>query len=203
MIGTKVDFIKINGQVYDTSRVYAKQRLPFKQSISALTINNNSVRIIKGEQEKGWRAGTEAVHQIAGMAKALEISYQKLEEERNHIQNLKSYLREQLLEAFPEVVFNGEQFDGSFSNETFYNLVNIMLPFSTDKTPMILFALDMRGIAVSRGSACQSGSVRPSHVLAEILSSEDIQKPSLRISLSHENTQEEIDSLIKALKEIA
>ena len=156
-----------------------------------------------GEQEKGWRAGTEAVHQIAGMAKALEISYQKLEEERNHIQNLKSYLREQLLEAFPEVVFNGEQFDGSFSNETFYNLVNIMLPFSTDKTPMILFALDMRGIAVSRGSACQSGSVRPSHVLAEILSSEDIQKPSLRISLSHENTQEEIDSLIKALKEIA
>jgi cysteine desulfurase len=156
-----------------------------------------------GEQEKGWRAGTEAVHQVAGMAKALEISYQKLEEERNHIENLKNYLREQLLEAFPEVIFNGEQFDGSFSNETFYNLVNVMLPFSTDKTPMILFALDMRGIAVSRGSACQSGSVRPSHVLAEILSSEDIQKPSLRISLSHENTQEEIDSLIKALKEIA
>lgn len=156
-----------------------------------------------GEQEKGWRAGTEAVHQIAGMAKALEISYQKLEEERNHIENLKNYLRAQLLEAFPEVIFNGEQFDGSFSNETFYNLVNVMLPFSTDKTPMILFALDMRGIAVSRGSACQSGSVRPSHVLAEILSSEDIQKPSLRISLSHENTQEEIDSLIKALKEIA
>ncbi|MBD3723771.1 MAG: cysteine desulfurase, partial [Flavobacteriaceae bacterium] len=133
-----------------------------------------------GEQEKGWRAGTEAVHQIAGMAKALEISYLKLEEERNYIQNLKNYLREQLLEAFPEVIFNGEQFDGSFSNETFYNLMNVMLPFSTDKTSMILFALDMKGIAVSRGSACQSGSVRPSHVLAEILSLEDIQKPSLR-----------------------
>ncbi|MGV7106769.1 cysteine desulfurase family protein [Flavobacterium sp. U410] len=176
------------------------------KGVGLLYVKKNQVLqplLFGGEQEKGWRAGTEAVHQIAGMAKALEISYQKLEEERNHIQNLKNYLREQLLEAFPKVIFNGEQFDGSFSNETFYNLVNVMLPFSTDKTPMILFALDMRGIAVSRGSACQSGSVRPSHVLAEILSSEDIQKPSLRISLSHENTQEEIDSLIKALKEIA
>ena len=155
-----------------------------------------------GEQEKGWRAGTEAVHQVAGMAKALEISYQKLAEERNHIQNLKKYLREQLLEAFPEVIFNGEQFDGSFSNETFYNLINVMLPFSTDKTSMILFALDMKGIAVSRGSACQSGSVRPSHVLAEILNTEAIQKPSLRISLSHYNTKEEIDYLIETLKAV-
>lgn len=155
-----------------------------------------------GEQEKGWRAGTEAVHQVAGMAKALEISYQKLAEERNHIQNLKNYLREQLLEAFPEVIFNGEQFDGSFSNETFYNLINVMLPFSTDKTSMILFALDMKGIAVSRGSACQSGSVRPSHVLAEILNTEAIQKPSLRISLSHYNTKEEIDYLIEMLKAV-
>lgn len=155
-----------------------------------------------GEQEKGWRAGTEAVHQIAGMAKALEISYLKLEEERNYIQNLKNYLREQLLKAFPDVVFNGEVFDGSFSNETFYNLINVMLPFSTDKTSMILFALDMKGIAVSRGSACQSGSVRPSHVLAEILNLEDIQKPSLRISLSHYNTKEEIDYLIEMLKAV-
>lgn len=58
--GGAVDFIKINGQVYDTSRVYAKQRLPFKQAISALTINNNSVRIIKGEQEKGWEEKLDA-----------------------------------------------------------------------------------------------------------------------------------------------
>ncbi|AWM14559.1 cysteine desulfurase [Flavobacterium sediminis] len=153
-----------------------------------------------GEQEKGWRAGTEAVHQIAGMAKALEMSCQELKKERLHIHELKIYLKEQLTEAFPEVIFNGEIFDGTYSDTTFYNLVNVMLPFSTDKTSMILFALDMKGIAVSRGSACQSGSVRPSHVLAEILSPEDLQKPSLRISLSHENTKEEIDALIMALK---
>ena len=65
---------------------------------------------------------------------------------------------------------------------------------------MILFHLDMRGIAVSRGSACQSGSIRPSHVLAEILSPEELKKPSLRISFSHFNTLDDIDLLIDGLK---
>jgi len=65
---------------------------------------------------------------------------------------------------------------------------------------MLLFALDMKGIAVSRGSACQSGSVKPSHVLAEFLTIEDQQKPNLRISFSHYNTKEEIDYLIETLK---
>ena len=65
---------------------------------------------------------------------------------------------------------------------------------------MILFHLDMKGIAVSRGSACQSGSIKPSHVLLEILSEEDLKKPSLRISFSHSNTREDIDTLIDALK---
>ena len=65
---------------------------------------------------------------------------------------------------------------------------------------MLLFHLDMRGIAVSRGSACQSGSIRPSHVLAEILSDDLIRKPSLRISFSHYNSKEDIDGLIEALK---
>ena len=77
-----------------------------------------------------------------------------------------------------------------------------MLPFSEEKTAMILFNLDMKGIAVSRGSACQSGSPRPSHVLAEMLPEEDIKKPSLRISFSHNNTMEEIAIFINELKAI-
>jgi len=76
------------------------------------------------------------------------------------------------------------------------------LPFPDDKTAMILFHLDMKGIAVSRGSACQSGSIKPSHVLAEMLSNEDLKKPSLRISFSHFNTKEDIDLLIEGLKSI-
>jgi len=148
-----------------------------------------------GEQEKGLRAGTESIHDIAGMAKALELSYDNLEVERKQIYDLKNYFVNQLQSNFPEFKINGNP-DG------FYNIINVLLPFSEDKTSMILFNLDMRGIAVSRGSACQSGSIKPSHVLLEILSDDEIRKPSLRISFSHFNTIEDIDILIDALKVI-
>jgi cysteine desulfurase len=148
-----------------------------------------------GEQEKGLRPGTEAIHQIAGMAKALELSYSNLETERTHISDLKNYLINQLEIEFPAFEINGTP-DG------IYTILNVLLPFSDDKTAMILFHLDMKGIAVSRGSACQSGSIKPSHVLAEMLSNEDLKKPSLRISFSHFNTKEDIDLLIEGLKSI-
>lgn len=150
--------------------------------------------VFGGEQEKGLRAGTEAVHQVAGMAKALDLSYEHLEEERNAISDLKDYCESQLKSNFPEIRING--------TDTFYNILNVLLPFSEEKTAMILFNLDMKGIAVSRGSACQSGSVKPSHVLSEILAEEDLKKPSLRISFSHYNTKEDIDALIDGLKGI-
>jgi cysteine desulfurase len=146
-----------------------------------------------GEQEKGLRAGTEAVHQIAGMAKALTISYENLNEERAYISNIKNYLIEQLEIHFPDFRINGKK-------EDFYNIINIILPFSSDKTSMLLFSLDMKGIAVSRGSACQSGSIKPSHVLNEMLSEADLKLPNLRISFSHYNTKEDIDWLIESLK---
>ena len=149
--------------------------------------------IFGGEQEKGLRAGTEAVHQIAGMAKALSISYENLEDERNYISDLKKYLIEQLENNFPEFRINGKK-------EDFYNIINIILPFSEDKTSMLLFSLDMKGIAVSRGSACQSGSIKPSHVLKEMLSETDLKLPNLRISFSHYNTKEDIDWLIESLQ---
>ena len=150
--------------------------------------------IYGGEQEKGLRPGTEATHQIVGMAKALDISYENLVTESNHILNLQNYLKSQLESNFPGYKINGEN--------SFYNILNVQLPIANEKSAMILFALDMKGIAVSRGSACQSGSNRPSHVLAEILSEEDLKKPSLRISLSHQNTTQDIDKLIIALKEL-
>ena len=148
-----------------------------------------------GEQEKGLRAGTEALHQIAGMAKALEISQHNLEAERDYISELKNYLITKLEAEFPAFKING-------STDGFYTVLNFILPFYEDKTAMILFNLDMKGIAVSRGSACQSGSIKPSHVLAEMLSEEDLKKPSLRVSFSHYNTKEDIDELIAALKTI-
>lgn len=150
--------------------------------------------IYGGEQEKGFRAGTEAVHQIVGMAKALEISYLNLEKEKAYISELKQYAIDQLKKAFPMVKVIGKQ--------TFYNIMNVILPFTKDKTAMLLFHLDMKGIAVSRGSACQSGSSKPSHVLAAFLTIEEQQKPNIRISFSHLNTKEDVEGLIKALKEV-
>jgi cysteine desulfurase len=152
--------------------------------------------LLGGEQEKGLRAGTEAVHQIAGMAKALELSYQHLEANQQKITNLKMFTWQRLQETFPEIKSNG------VVATTFYSLLNVQLPFSEDQSAMILFALDMKGIAVSRGSACQSGSVKPSHVLAEMLSEADLKKPSIRISFSHSNTQEDVDGLLAALKSL-
>lgn len=149
--------------------------------------------MVGGEQEKGLRAGTEATHQIAGMVKALELAYKDLPQHKIYIQSLKEYLIEKLRYNFPDFKINGDK-------NGFYNLINITLPFSEDKTAMILFFLDMKGIAVSRGSACQSGSIKPSHVLSEILPENDVNKPNLRISLSQFNTEEDVDILIAALK---
>ncbi|WP_448607032.1 cysteine desulfurase family protein [Paenimyroides ceti] len=151
--------------------------------------------IVGGEQEKGMRAGTEAPHQVVGMAKALELSYQHLEEDSKKIIDLRDYCKMSLEQNFPGVKFNG-------NGSTFYNVLNILLPFSPEKTAMMLFHLDMKGVAVSRGSACQSGSQKPSHVLAEFLKDEDLLKPSLRVSFGHDNSKEEIDFLINVLKNV-
>jgi len=148
--------------------------------------------LLGGEQEKGMRGGTESVYQIAGMAKALEIAYAELDSERAYISELKEYCVSQLAQRFPNSKIIG-------SKNNFYNIINVVLPLSADKTGMLLFHLDMKGIAVSRGSACQSGSSNPSHVLAEILSPEELVLPSLRISFSHYNTKDEIDYLLEVL----
>ena len=118
---------------------------------------------------------------------------ENLDNDTNYISDIKNYCFSELKKVFPEVKINGET--------TFYNILNVQLPLSEEKTSMLLFTLDMKGIAVSRGSACQSGSIKPSHVLAEFLSPEETKKPSLRISFSHFNTKEDIDLLVEALKQ--
>lgn len=146
-----------------------------------------------GEQEKGSRPGTESLHNIVGMAKALELSYQNLVPNRTYIQDLKKYTVLELKNKLPEIQFNTNP------DESLYTILNVRLPLDTSKSAMLLFALDMKGIAVSRGSACQSGSSKPSHVLAEFLNADDAAKPSIRISFSHFTTKKEIDILVNAL----
>lgn len=161
---------------------------------------NSGIRslIHGGEQERGLRAGTEAVYAIAGMAEALKLSYHKLEKERAYITELKDYFKEQLLTAIPGVKFNGSCDDNERST---YTLLNVCLPISAEKAMLLLFQLDLKGIACSKGSACQSGSEGGSHVLNEILSQEDLSKPSIRFSFSSFNKKEEVDHVVEVLKE--
>jgi len=153
--------------------------------------------IIGGEQERGLRAGTESIHNIIGLESALNFAYANLEEESNYIQDLKNYFITELKKAIPNVKFNGFS---SNQDKSTYTIVNVALPINSAKGDMLLFQLDLEGIACSKGSACQSGSYKGSHVLAEILSDEDLKKPSLRFSFSIYNTKKEVDKVINVLK---
>ncbi|MFD2561133.1 cysteine desulfurase family protein [Aquimarina rubra] len=154
--------------------------------------------IYGGEQERGYRGGTEGVHNIAGMDEALRLAYENLEEEKTYISNLKQYFVDQLRQNIDGVKFNANCCDLGHST---YTLINVCLPISQEKAGILLFQLDIKGIACSKGSACQSGSSKGSHVLAEILSEEDMLKPSVRFSFSKYNTKGEVDYVVEVLKE--
>ncbi|HSJ11657.1 MAG TPA: cysteine desulfurase family protein [Gillisia sp.] len=154
--------------------------------------------IFGGEQERGQRAGTESVHNIVGLEEALKLAYENLDEERDYISSLKEYFISRLEKDIPGVKFNG---DCAIAEKSTYTLINVCLPVTQEKALMLLFQLDLKGIACSKGSACQSGSDKGSHVLNAFLSKEDLEKPSLRFSFSHYNTKEEIDYVVQVLKD--
>ena len=156
--------------------------------------------IFGGEQERGFRAGTESLHNIVGMDEALKMAYQNLEAETAHIKDLKQYFIDRLHTKLPDCHFNGES--GNTDKST-YTLINVRLPLPPEKAMMLQFQLDLKGIACSKGSACQSGSTGASHVLSEILDQEQLKKPSVRFSLSKYNTKEEIDYVVNVLCEFA
>lgn len=126
------------------------------------------------------------------------MAYDNLEKETAYIKSLKQYFITELKRKFPLVKFNG--YSGDLEKST-YTLVNVCLPVAPEKAAMLLFQLDLKGIACSKGSACQSGSAKGSHVLSEILSDDDMAKPSIRFSFSIYNTKEEIDYVIDVLSE--
>ena len=156
--------------------------------------------IFGGAQERGLRAGTEALPNILGMEKAITISYKNLIKEKKYIQSLKDYFIKSIKTILPNVKFNGCSSD---PNESTYTLVNVALPIVKEKAALLDFHLDLKGIACSKGSACQSGSSQGSHVINEIQEKKNIDWPSLRFSFSKYNSKEEIDYLMKVLKEFS
>jgi len=153
--------------------------------------------ITGGAQERGCRAGTESIHDIVGLDESLALAYEHLRSEQSYISDLKTHFIQRLKAELPGVKFNGCSDDLTKST---YTLVNVCFPVSVEKAPLFLFQLDLKGIACSKGSACQSGSDQGSHVLRELLSEDDLQKPSIRFSFSAFNTKEELEEVIATLK---
>lgn len=153
-----------------------------------------------GEQERGLRAGTESVHNIVGLEESFKLAYEHLEEEKAYVEDLKCYFVDQLKGHLPGVGFNG---DCSHQDHSTYTLLNVCLPFAKEKSALLQFQLDLKGIACSKGSACQSGSSQNSHVLTEILDADSLAKPSVRFSFSKYNTKDDVDYVVNVLKEFA
>lgn len=147
-----------------------------------------------GAQERHMRAGTENVYGIVGMARALELSLERCEEDRKHIQSLKSYLHRKLSETFSEARFNGDAL-----GESLYTVLNVSFPHNP-KTDMLLLNLDIHGICASGGSACTSGASTVSHVIEAVDPGSD--RVPVRFSFSRENTIAELDRLVATLREL-
>ena len=149
-----------------------------------------------GSQERNMRAGTENVHAIAGLAKALELSYANMDKDLLYVKGLKKYMIDQLTENIEDISFyaNSNDLDNSL-----FKLLSVSFP-ETPISEMLLFNLDIMGISCSGGSACSSGSTTGSHVLNSIAS--DSSRTGVRFSFSRYNTKMEIDYTIQKLKEI-
>jgi len=163
------------------------------KGIGFLYINNDNpldANILGGGQERERRAGTENIYGIVGMAKALVVAHQNMLQSITHITELKEYLKKALSS------FDGVSFNGNCDKGGLYTILNVAFP-NTVKTAMLVNNLDIAGIAVSGGSACASGSIKPSHVLKAI--NADTNKISIRFSFSCFNTKKEIDTLVETL----
>ena len=149
--------------------------------------------IYGGSQERNMRGGTENVHGIVGLAKAMEISYSGMDNHRQHIESLKARMIEKLRDKVEGVGFNGVSDN---PEESLYTVLNVCLPASDD-SDMLLFNLDIEGISVSGGSACSSASSVGSHVLKEL--NRDQNRGAIRFSFSKYNTLEEVDYAVEKL----
>jgi len=149
-----------------------------------------------GAQERNMRGGTENVYGIVGLAKAMEIAYQGMDNHRKHIEGLKAHMIERLKSEIEGVGFNGVSDD---LDRSLYTVLNVCLP-ANDDNDMLLFNLDIEGVSVSGGSACSSGSSIGSHVLAEL--NRDQNRGAIRFSFSKYNTLEEVDYVVEKLAKL-
>ncbi|HVW96940.1 MAG TPA: cysteine desulfurase family protein [Mucilaginibacter sp.] len=178
--------------------VCAGHKLHGPKGVGFLHINHRikiKPLIYGGAQERNMRGGTENIYGIVGLAKALEIAYNEMEQHQKHIQGLKSYMMEQLTANIPGIGFNGE----TDPAKSLYTVLNVQFP-EMEMGDMLLFNLDIAGISASGGSACSSGSDIGSHVLTAIGASPS--RPSVRFSFSKYTTKDEVDYTVAKVREL-
>jgi len=173
-----IDFITCAGHKFHGPKgvgfLYVRKELRVKSMIQG------------GGQERQLRGGTENLYGIVGLGRAFELAYADLDNHITHVQGLKDYMKEELVKKFPEIGFNGD----TSTEGSLYTVLNVCLP-ETENNKMFLFSLDLKGIAVSGGSACNSGATGGSHVLTAIGSSTSC--TSVRFSFSRFTTKAEVD----------
>ena len=146
-----------------------------------------------GSHEGNRRAGTENVAGIVGFGKAVEICRSVMKEESERLTSLRNYFWSKIVNTIPSATQNGHP------TERLPGILNVS--FQGVEGESLLISLDMKGIAVSSGSACSSGSNKPSHVLEAIKLSPELMNGTLRFSLGRSNTEEDIDYTVDALSE--
>ncbi len=147
-----------------------------------------------GAQERGRRAGTENVPAIVGIGAAVELAMEEMEKRDKKVTELSAYLTEKIKSEIPLCHLNGHPL------ERLANNVNFSFDFVEGEALLIL--LDQKGICVSSGSACTSGATDPSHVLLSMGFPAERAKGALRMTLSADNTKEEMDETVEAIKTI-
>lgn len=162
--------------------LYVRESVPFNRFMSG------------GHQERNMRAGTENVAGIVGLGAAIDLAYKNLDRHNYKIKSLRDYFLNNIIRIFPDLKING-----SLKNRL---PGNANISFKNVQGSVILKALDELGIYASAGSACSAGITKLSHVLDAIGMPEEYSKNSLRITIGKNNTKEEIDYLIYALKRI-
>lgn len=194
----KFDFKSINpdSASLSTHKIYGPKGIGMLYLREGLDVEK---LIHGGNQERGLRSGTESIPLIAGLKRAIELIRERLDDDIKHYTFLNEYLKSNLIKNFGgRISFNSPE------KNSLQNIVNIKLDYRNFELDpeMLIVILDLKGIAVSGGSACHSGTVKPSKILMELGLSENEALSSLRVSFGRYNTKYDIDLFINALKEI-
>ncbi len=211
-----VSIVKSKGIIFHTDAVQAVGKIPLNMNesdIDLLSLSGHKLHAPKGvavlyvrkgtriapfmlggHQESGKRGGTENVPGIIALGKACELAQKHIEDENNHVKNLRDKLEKAILASCPDSIVNGDK------NNRLPNTLNVSFEYIEGEA--ILLMLDKFGICASSGSACTSGSLEPSHVLRAMGVPFTAAHGSIRFSLSRYNTPEEVDFVAQKLPEI-